>query len=657
MRRTLLALALLLALPLAAQDTGAAYKLDNVAVRLDGQAGGAASYSAIAAPSGCAAGYLAVFLGSPVRLNCDAGLTYSTTTDTLTATSGTVAASNLTATALTTPVITPPIANVLSLFTTVTVVAGASLADGDFFTLSDGSAVVYEFDSAPAGVTAGRVAITFTGAESAQAIRDLVVVAINGSTLEATAIAAAADTLTVTSDTAGDSMGVNSENVANAGFLVPAWGEPTHATTYGYKVEACLASGACAPSAEVQTATGHATLSNANYNSVTWGAVTGASYYKLTRVTGTPSGGDAPPRLLYTGPLLTFQDTNAASTSEAVATGNETGVITAAKFVGPGLGITNSAGANVIPKSDGTNLVASNLSDSGTAVTSTVPVRMPSGSASSSAIGGAQADSGIWFRGGVGESVVISDRGINVAHVRKSDGGFKVVQLALVAGEPMTGDATGAPSFYATSPATATLQLGTVNSATPAGQRLQSQGATGTNISGSDLIVAAGGGTGLANTTAAGRRGDYRVRTQVRGTTGTTADTTGTDRFLAAGQVVTLTESSATPILDYAVASGSVAGGTVWYTIRADDATDFQALRGQVQWAAVNKGGTLTASIVAVGTETAAVSAGTLTNTPTITTGTNSITINLNAVSSLTQTTLYAFVSGQMDGTGVSTTK
>ncbi len=42
-----------------------------------------------------------------------------------------------------------------------------------------------------------------------------------------------------------------------------------------------------------------------------------------------------------------------------------------------GTGFTNGAGANVIPKSDGTNLVASNLSDNGAAVTSAAPINAP----------------------------------------------------------------------------------------------------------------------------------------------------------------------------------------------------------------------------------------------------------------------------------------
>jgi len=69
-KRAAFALALLLAPGLAAQELGAAYPLDKAAIRLDGQAGGSASYSAMTAPTGCAAGAVAVFLGTPVRLSC-----------------------------------------------------------------------------------------------------------------------------------------------------------------------------------------------------------------------------------------------------------------------------------------------------------------------------------------------------------------------------------------------------------------------------------------------------------------------------------------------------------------------------------------------------------------------------------------------------------
>ena len=41
-------------------------------------------WDALGAPAGCAAGYVGVFLGSPLSLGCDAGLSYDPATDTLT---------------------------------------------------------------------------------------------------------------------------------------------------------------------------------------------------------------------------------------------------------------------------------------------------------------------------------------------------------------------------------------------------------------------------------------------------------------------------------------------------------------------------------------------------------------------------------------------
>ena len=117
-----------------------------------------------------------------------------------------------------------------------------------------------------------------------------------------------------------------------------------------------------------------------------------------------------------------------------------------------------------------------------------------------------------------------------------------------------------------------------------------------------------------------------------------------TDLHIASRQYIraaskTLTESSATGIVDIAITAGKIAGGRVIYTVEANDATDYQAITGYAGFSVVNKGGTLTSALSPI-TEVTAVSAGTLTCTPTLVAGTNKITLSLNAVSSLTQTTL-----------------
>ena len=103
----------------------------------------------------------------------------------------------------------------------------------------------------------------------------------------------------------------------------------------------------------------------------------------------------------------------------------------------------------------------------------------------------------------------------------------------------------------------------------------------------------------------------------------------------------TLTESSATGLVDIAVAAGTVATGRLYYSVQANDATDFQAISGSIQFAIVNKGGTLTTAL-SPETQATAVSAGTLTAVTTAVAGTNKITLSLTAVSSLTQTVLRA---------------
>ena len=76
MRRLVFLLALLLAAPLVAQP-----RKIGTGARLVGTPVG---YATMTAPSGCVAGSVALFLGSPVLMGCDAGLTYDAATDALT---------------------------------------------------------------------------------------------------------------------------------------------------------------------------------------------------------------------------------------------------------------------------------------------------------------------------------------------------------------------------------------------------------------------------------------------------------------------------------------------------------------------------------------------------------------------------------------------
>jgi hypothetical protein len=116
----------------------------------------------------------------------------------------------------------------------------------------------------------------------------------------------------------------------------------------------------------------------------------------------------------------------------------------------------------------------------------------------------------------------------------------------------------------------------------------------------------------------------------------------------------TLTESSATTVIRIPVASGAATGGKLIYTVFASDSTDHQIRTGTVSYAVVNKGGTETCAVNGVdgsftanpaetqdGSGAGAMSTGTLTYAWSVdTAATNACDLKLNAVSSLTQTTL-----------------
>jgi hypothetical protein len=181
------------------------------------------------------------------------------------------------------------------------------------------------------------------------------------------------------------------------------------------------------------------------------------------------------------------------------------------------------------------------------------------------------------------------------------------------------------------------LQLGSDSFDTQTARVVRAAGArrsVDTDGAASPLELQGGLGTG------AGICGDVIVSTGVVGTTGSTVQTTAHRDYTRCAPK-TLTESSATSLFDLGVAASTVSGGTLYYTIEANDATDFQSLRGEVSFAVVNKGGTLTTTL-GTPVEVSTTSTGTLTNTVTLATGTNKITPQLNAVSSLTQTTLRA---------------
>lgn len=293
-----------------------------------GLLGRGASYSSFVTPAGCTTGAIGLFLGSPLSLGC-ANVVYTVATKSLDVTDGRVQAVSLKAIPLPAAgaiTVTPTLSQIGG----ITVVAGAALADGDALSVGDGTGIVpIEFDASPGdGTTGGAVAIVFDGTETATEIRDAVKALLDASGRDWTTSAQGADGIGLVRATPGATGGAITESVTDAGFLVTDWTDPTHATTYTYSLQACLADGSCnAAGTASSTAAGVATLSAAQLNRLSWSAVPGSALYKIRRDVGGASTG-----VIWSGTALTVDDTGLAGDSSAKPTADRTGGIAGASF-------------------------------------------------------------------------------------------------------------------------------------------------------------------------------------------------------------------------------------------------------------------------------------------------------------------------------------
>ena len=105
-----------------------------------------------------------------------------------------------------------------------------------------------------------------------------------------------------------------------AGLTVTPTGT-TGTTTYKYRITAVTSdSGETIPCAEVTSTTGNATLSETNYNALSWTAVDDAASYNIYRTYGGTTTG-----LIGTTTETTFDDTGLAGDSENIPTEDTTG--------------------------------------------------------------------------------------------------------------------------------------------------------------------------------------------------------------------------------------------------------------------------------------------------------------------------------------------
>jgi len=165
-----------------------------------------------------------------------------------------------------------------------------------------------------------------------------------------------------------------------------------------------------------------------------------------------------------------------------------------------------------------------------------------------------------------------------------------------------------------------------------------SAGITDTSASQSVFIIAGAKGTGT------GAGGNLQFSTSYSSSTSSTQNSL-VDREIIVAQGKALTSASAISLFEVALPTLKMTGGIIEYTIQCTNGTDLQSLTNIVTYTGINKAGTVTSNITAnASNESKILSAGTLTSTLSIVNGTNKITIQLTATTSLTPSGTNSFV-------------
>jgi len=179
--------------------------------------------------------------------------------------------------------------------------------------------------------------------------------------------------------------------------------------------------------------------------------------------------------------------------------------------------------------------------------------------------------------------------------------------------------------------AAANLALGTADAASPVAQALSMQNATGTNTAGaSPTRIIASLGTGNAAPGALAIQGGARSATS-----GTTAQTAINRQII--GNSITVSNNTTTTVTNgsWTLASNTVLGGKVTYTVEVSDGTELQVETGEVALMGINKGGTFSNNTALKYGNQQAATAGTLSVTWSMTAANPSL-LQVNVNSSLT---------------------
>lgn len=185
--------------------------------------------------------------------------------------------------------------------------------------------------------------------------------------------------------------------------------------------------------------------------------------------------------------------------------------------------------------------------------------------------------------------------------------------------------------------ATSAYQIGMVrhSTANTAGNNLTvnagGAASAATDKAGGSLILTSGISTGTANSL-------VKVQTYTAASASGTTDNTAIDRLIITSPKA-LTDAVATNLISCTIASGSVIGGIIRYSIEVTDGTDFQIETGYVVFSATNKAGVVTCTITEHNSQQNT-TAGTLTSAWAMSAASPAV-ISVNADTSLTPSAGY----------------
>ncbi len=297
---------------------------------------------------------------------------------------------------------------------------------------------------------------------------------------------------------------------------------------------------------------------------------------------------------------------------------------------------------NVIPKSNGSSLLAdSALTDNGTTIISTEPIRLPAGSATAPALQMNSATVGFWTGG---QNFSWSSASGN-RELFFSPSALALTSNVLLEWSSSGTDSGGSGDTIIRRRSAANFALGAADvNGSPVAQTLSVQNAiTGTNLAGAQfsLIASLGTGTALpAPFVIAGA--DASVAS------GGTAQT-AINRFVSA-DTKNLTSGAATTLISIPLATLAMTGGVVEVYMEATDGTNQCTRSEEVYYSAENSAGVFVTAASAVGTGVSACTATkTLTATYALTSANPAllqVTPTLTGITATRFTAVYTVIHG-----------